>query len=135
MLILIFLVITINFYISFKLNLVSTTNFFSNIIIVRISQTCRLPWYELFACVLLHTISGIAWESVTALTSSCVWSIVHVGTLMTCCWGCWFQYQLVSTYTEQIYCALTSNSRAVIVFPSIVVLSCSVYAYDVNMIT
>ena len=36
---------------------------------------------------------------------------------------------------EKIYCALTTNSPAVIMFPSIVVFPCSVYAPDVNMKT
>ena len=40
-----------------------------------------------------------------------------------------------TTIDEQIYCALTTNYPAVIICSSIVVLSCSVYASDVNMIT
>ena len=135
MITLIFLVITTNIYISFKLNFVSTTNFLWDVIVVRISQKYRLSCYGLFPCVLLHTLLGIAWKYVTALTSSRGWSIVRVGNVMTFCWGCLFKYQLVSTCIEQRYCALITNSPAVIMCPSIFVLSFSVYAYDVNIIT
>ena len=45
----IFLVVIINFHISFKLNFVSTTNFFSDLISVRTSQTYRLFWYGFFS--------------------------------------------------------------------------------------
>ena len=46
----------INFYISFKLNFVSTTNFFSNVIIVRIIQTYRMYWYVFFClCPVTYT--------------------------------------------------------------------------------
>ena len=83
-----------------------------------------------FACVLVHVLLDTALKSVTALTSSCGWSIVRVENVMTSCWGFWFQYQLVSTYTEQIYCALTTNH-----FTSSVILSYSVYASDVKMTT
>ena len=48
---------------------------------------------------------------------------------------CWFQYQLLSTCIKQIYFALTTNSPAVIICPSISVFSWSVYAPYVNMIT
>ena len=41
----------------------------------------------------------------------------------------------MSTRIEQIYCALATNSPAVMICLSIVVLYCIVYAYDVNMIT
>ena len=87
-----------------------------------------------FACVLVHTLVGIAWKSVTALTSSYVWSIVRVGTVMKWCLGCWLQYQLVSICIEQRYFALTTNSPAVIICTSIVVFLCSAYSPDVNMI-
>ena len=135
MLISIFLVITINFYIYYKLELVLTTNFLYDLVIVSISQTYRLSWYGFFACVLLHILLDIAWKYVTSLTSSCGWSIVRVGTVVTWCLGCWFQYHWVSNSIKQIYCAKTTNFPGVIIFPLIVVLSCSVYAPDVNMIT
>ena len=90
---------------------------------------------DFFACVLLHTILGFVWKSVTALTPSLGWSIVRVGTVMIWCWGCWYQYQLVSTCIEQIYCALTTNYPEVISCPPIGVLLCSVYASDLKMIT
>ena len=41
----------------------------------------------------------------------------------------------MSIFIEQRYFALTTNSPAVIIFPSIVVFHCSVYADDVNTIT
>ena len=41
----------------------------------------------------------------------------------------------MSTCIEQIYCDLTTNSPEVIICPSIVVFSCSLYHYDVKMIT
>ena len=94
-----------------------------------------MSWFVSYACVLVHTTLFIAWKSVTELTSSCGWSIVRVGNAMTCCFGCWFQYQLVSTCTEQIYCALTTNSLEVIICPSTVLFSCSVCASDMKMIT
>ena len=73
-----------------------------------------------FACVLLHTLLGIAWKYITVLTSSRGWSIVRVGNVIKCCWGCWSQYQLVSTCIEQRYFGLTINSPAVMIFPSII---------------
>ena len=79
-----------------------------------------------FAYAPVHTVLGIAQKSVTALDSSSRWSIVRVGTVITCCWRCWLQYQLISTCIEQRYCDLTTNYTAFIIFPSIVVLSCSV---------
>ena len=115
MLILILLVVIINFYISFKINFVSTTNFFLDVIIVSINQTYRMSWYGFFACFLVHTLVGIARKSINELTSSYGWIIVRVGTVITCCLGCWFQYQLFSTCIEQIYYVLTTNSSAVII--------------------
>ena len=41
----------------------------------------------------------------------------------------------MSTCIEQGYYDLTTNSPAVIILPAIVVLSCSVYSSDVNIIT
>ena len=48
MIVLILHVVTINIYFSFNLNFVSTTNFFSCVIIVSISQTYRLYWDGFF---------------------------------------------------------------------------------------
>ena len=129
-----FFLITINFYISFKFNIPQWA-IFKYTIVVRIIQTHRLSWYVFFACVMLHTLLVIAWKSVTVINSYCGWSIVCVGTVLACCWGCWFQYQLVSTCTEKRYFTFTTNSPTVIIYPSIFVLSCSIYASDVNMKT
>ena len=83
------------------------------------------------SCVLLHTLLRI---SVIEVTSSHRWSIVLVGTVINCCWGCLIQNQLVISCIEQRYCDFTTNSPAVMIFPSIVVLSCNIYDSDVKMI-
>ena len=57
------------------------------------------------------------------------------GTVMTHCLGCRLQYQLVSNSIEQRYCNLTTNSTGVIIFPSIVVFYCSLYAPDMKRMT
>ena len=135
MFILILYIININIYIFFKLNFVLTTNFFKYLIVMRISQTYRLSWYAFF-CLCPGTYTRRYWVNFfTTLTSSCGWSIVRVGTVMTWCLDCWFQYQLVSIFIEQRYFSLTTNSPSVIICPSIVVFYCSIYAPDVNMIT
>ena len=98
------------------------------------SNICCLEM-NVLAYVLEHILVGIARKSVIESPSSFWWSIVCVGNMMTWCFGCWFQYQLVSTCIEQRYFSLTTNYPAVITFPSILVFSWSVYAPDVNMIT
>ena len=71
--------------------------------------TYRFSLYGFFACVLVHTLVGVAWKNVTSLTSSCGRSIERVGTVMKFSLGCQLQYQLLSTCIEQRYCALTTN--------------------------
>ena len=115
----------LHFYISFKLNFVSTTNFFRYVIIFRISKKYRIYWHGFFSCVMLHIVLVMSWMSVIALTSSCVWSIVYVGTVMMWFWGCWSSFQLVCTCIEQRYCALKTN------FPSSYNLSVNLWYYPV----
>ena len=56
MLILILIIITINFYVYFKLNFVSPNNLFWDVIIVRISQTYRMYRYGfLCLCTITYT--------------------------------------------------------------------------------
>ena len=69
-----------------------------------------------FACVLLHTFLGMSQISVIAVTSSHGLSIVNVGTVIICCWGCLSQNQLAIHCIVQIYCALTTNLPSVIIF-------------------
>ena len=72
------------------------------------------------ACILLQEFLGMSWTYLILLISRRRWSIVHVGTMIFCCSGCCFQYQLVFSCTYQIYCALTTNSPSEITLPSIV---------------
>ena len=66
------------------------------------------------------------------ITSIQWWRIVCVSTIMVCWSGCCFQYQLVFSCKEQIYCSLTTNLPAEITCPSIFVLFCSMYASERN---
>ena len=90
---------------------------------------------DCFACILLHTLLGMSRKYVITTTSISRWRIVCVETMIACCCGCWPQYQLVMSLMEKIYYDLTTNSPAVIFSLSIVELFCSVYPYDMNLIT
>ena len=75
---------------------------------------------------------GMSCAYIIIITSRRGWSIVRVDTIMVCWSGWCFQYQLVFSCMEQKYCALTTNSPPEINFPLIVVLFCSLYAYESN---
>ena len=74
----------------------------------------------------------MSWTYLIVITSRCGRSIVGVVTMIVYCSGCCLQYQLMFSWMEQRYCALTTNSPAEITCPSIVVLFCSVYASERN---
>ena len=95
-----------------------------------------MSWYGFFfACALLHIILGMSWISIIAVTSIHGWSIECFRTAITCCCGCWYQNQLLLSFINQIYCALITSFPAFIIYPSIVVLYCNVYASNVNRIS
>ena len=74
-------IVTINIYISFKINFVSTTNFFKDLSIVRISQTYRLSWY-IFFCLFTGTYTGGYWVKVCYRINYKLW-------IKYCsCWHC-----------------------------------------------
>ena len=128
--------VTIYTRIPFKLNFSTTLNFIQNIMIIRISHNNRMYLYEFFSWILLQIFSGVSWTYIIVITSRRGWIIVRVGTMIFCCSGCCFQYQLVFSCMEQRYCALTTNSPAEITCPSIVVLFCiSQYQWSVRDIS
>ena len=90
---------------------------------------------DFFAWVLLQTFLGMSWKYLIVITSRCGLIIVPVGTMVVCCSVCCFQHQLVFSCMEQIYCASTNNLPAEITYPSIVVLFCSVYDSEMNLMT
>ena len=64
---------------------------------------------------------GIAWTCLIVITSRRGWILVRVSTMIVCYSDCCFQYQLMFSCIELIYCALTTNSPAEMTFPSIFV--------------
>ena len=83
----------------------------------------------------MQTFLGISRTYFIGTTSIHGCTIVHVGTLMTCCWFFYSQYQLFFSCIQLIYCALTTRSSAELIFPSHVVSSCKVNASETNLIT
>ena len=126
--------VTITTYSTFKLKYFSTFYLIYNIIIIRIYQKNSMSSYG-FSWILLKIVLGISWTSIIPTTSIHGWIIVRVGTLIFCCSGYLFQYQLIFSWMEQIYCALTTNPPAEITCPTIAVLFWIVYASEMNIIT
>ena len=54
-----FFIIALNFYISFKLSFGIKINFFSDVIIVRISHTYRMSWYGFLLCPITYNFGYI----------------------------------------------------------------------------
>ena len=90
--------------------------------------------YGFFAWILLQKVLGMSWTYVIPTTSRHGGGILHDGTMILCCSGCLTQYQLLFSWMEQIDCAFATNSPVEIIYPSIVVLFCSVYASKMNLI-
>ena len=113
----------------------STTNLFSDVIIVRISQKYRLSWYGFFS---LCPATLKFWYCVKI----CYCINFKLWMKYCACWHCddtllgMLIPIPISVYLNitKILCFNNQYPRSYI-FPSIFVLACCVYAFDVNMIT
>ena len=74
---------------------------------------------DFFAWIMLQILLAMSCTYLIVITSRHGWSIVRVGTMIVCCSGYCFQYQLVFSCMEQRYFALKNNSPAEITCPSI----------------